>query len=79
MRDATMQFKYSEPMTPGAWPNKKRYFLVGYHPETEKWEILTALFEHPDKKGFKQKMVYRRDTGWTRLQVMKLPEMGGTR
>ena len=72
-----MVFKYSEPITPGAWPNRRLYFLVGYHEDTKKWEILTALMYHPDSKAFKMKIKYRKDTGWTRLQVMKLPKMGG--
>lgn len=78
-QDASMIFKYSEPITPGAWPNKRLYFLVGYHEETKKWEIITSLLYHPDSKAFKTKIQYRKSTGWTRLQVMKLPAMGGAK
>ena len=76
MKATSVQFQYSDPINTGAWPNKKLYFLVGYHPEKKEWAILTGTFRHPDDKGFKKKMEYRRDMGWTRFQVMKLPAMG---
>lgn len=78
-QEASMIFKYSEPIPTNTWPNRNLYFIVGYHPDTQKWAIITSLLYHPDSKEFKTKVRYRRETGWTHLQVMRLPKMGGAK
>ena len=56
-------------------PVDYRYMLMAYWPAgCGRWKVFPERYGHPDAESLKHEIVIRRNTGWTHLRILELPE-----